>query len=51
MANISPQPDGGDPLIVGIDVYPLTETQVPDVLGERVGDEAQAQAVVGEEIA
>ena len=51
MANISPQPDGRDPLIVGIDVHPLTESQVPDVLGERVGVEAHPQAVVGEEIA
>ena len=37
--------------MVGIDVHPLTESQVPDVLGERVGVEAHPQAVVGEEIA
>jgi hypothetical protein len=51
MANISPQADAGDPLIVGIDMDPLPEAQVPDVLGQRVWAEWHPQAVVGEKVA
>jgi hypothetical protein len=51
MAHISPQADARDSSIVSIDMHPLAEPQVPDVLGERLGGEAHAQPVVGEEIA
>jgi hypothetical protein len=51
MADISPQADARDPLIVSIDVHALAEPQMPDVLGEGLGGEAHAQPVVGEEIA